>query len=375
MYWTRVEGLALALFYCLVLTIQWLKKKEWKIGRQLVVVILILGVGILPYVGFLRWQTGTWTVSRYVSNITAHTAAQPERILPHQVDNPTTSLSYAFQGLLRHPLGLVQKVVRNGNRLLLIWLPELIGPIFLAPCWLALFLMGIYSWWKQQWFGKMGWLLGTVLVSFLVVAMHGGNPRYLMPLLPFLLLAIGQGISDLPNFCIRKKNYLSPSPFGPCAGMEMSGDLRSKFCWGSGGEVSLAVGVVLVILLGTFSLEPLIRELIGKVSTFPIEYREAGLALQAQYDSNYAVMSRKPQVGYYAGLTTVTPSEWNREGIEQSLPSTDCKTLLVVDERETLSLYPDLEYLMKSPAPKGWRTIYRREQSPQLVVLQRGGER
>ena len=116
------------------------------------------------------------------------------------------------------------------------------------------------------------------------------------------------------------------------------------------------VALIAVMMLGT--AVALATEHMGERPREPREYKEAGLWMKTHLEPG-PIVSRKPQVGFYAGMTTVgVPADdslseiiaWGKEAGAR---------YLVVDERYTAKLVPALRALLDPPdAPKDLTLLY-----------------
>lgn len=337
-YWTRPESAALWIFFLLVLGTIALHSpiRRKSMAKGLAVVFALFVLGVAPYAAFLKWQTGTWTVSRYVSNITAHTSAQPERKLPHQVANETASVDYLARGVIDHAGEITAKFARNFGRLGLVWFPRLFEPERIWPLGLFLAFVGLGTGFRQGRWGALGWLLGACAVSMAVVALHGGTTRYLAPLIPPLTVFIAFGLNAFDGKRITRSG----------------------------------VAIAYLLLLAPFALEPALRPGLGMRSTFPAEFKLGGEAIRAMPSRPARVVARKPQVGFYAGLPVRAAATWDRAGIETAVAGQP-SAVVVLDERETLPNYPALAEFFADPPPAGWTVVFEASQPPRLRVLRR----
>ena len=354
-YWTRPEAMALWVFFLCALIVRGVRRRgrlgSWAVPVE---VILIFLVGISPYVFFLHWQTGQWTPSRYLTNITAHTPAQPERQLPHQVENETVSSQYLLTRLAEHADEIAVKYKRNLSRLLSIWFPQVFEPTQVSFAWLCLLVLGWWSFWKQEMLGGWLWLFGTSLVSISVVALHGGNSRYLLPVIPAILIWLGHSLHLIEKVDKR-----------------VMAKLHGKFPRLPSRTFPLLT-ITACLAMAPYACQPVLNPVLGGWPYYPIEYKRAGYDVRAFWaEDNSALIARKPQVGFYAGLPVRSPSEWTIEGIEKAIPQEITTDYLVIDERETLALYPELGSFLEGGPPEGWRIVYEDIESPRIRVLAR----
>lgn len=342
-YWTRPEAIGLWLLFLGAVSLTAFRRPHT--GRFLArlrwpaVVAAIFLAGILPYALFLRWQTGVWTPSRYLTNITAHTSAQPERMLPHRIHNETVSTGYLLNGILNHAGGIATKYAVNLGRLILRWTPELFPVRVLAPVWLLIVAVGWLWFFSRGKRREWAWLAATTFASMSVVALHGGTSRYLLPILPALLIWLAAGLRRMEEGFLSKWTRIPTLTVTACA------------------------------IAGPFAIEPILREGLGARAYFPVELKLAGLELREAHSQIKTVLARKPQVGFYAGIPTAAPSMWTPDGIRAAFPEGATDVALAVDERDTLELFPDLAIFLHDPPPQGWRILIERREPPAIRIL------
>lgn len=107
----------------------------------------------------------------------------------------------------------------------------------------------------------------------------------------------------------------------------------------------------------------IVPPLLGQMSYKPLEYKIAGKWMRDNLDAGL-IMSRKPQVGYYANMPTSGPApDDTLEKIHERLLESDFK-YLVVDERYSTQMIPALKPLLDPANAPSWLRLLKADASP-----------
>ncbi|MCC6794965.1 MAG: glycosyltransferase family 39 protein [Candidatus Hydrogenedentes bacterium] len=107
----------------------------------------------------------------------------------------------------------------------------------------------------------------------------------------------------------------------------------------------------------------IVPPLLGEMSYKPLEYKIAGKWMRDNLEPGL-IMSRKPQVGYYANMATSGPApDDTLEKIHQRLLESDFK-YLVVDERYSTQMIPALKPLLDPANAPSWLRTLKADASP-----------
>jgi hypothetical protein len=107
----------------------------------------------------------------------------------------------------------------------------------------------------------------------------------------------------------------------------------------------------------------IVPPLLGQMSYKPLEYKIAGRWMKVNLEPGL-IMSRKPQVGYYANMPTSGPApEDTLEKIHERLLESDFK-YLVVDERYSTQMIPALKPLLDPANAPPWLRLLKADSSP-----------
>lgn len=122
-----------------------------------------------------------------------------------------------------------------------------------------------------------------------------------------------------------------------------------------------AIVIVLMMLLGL--AQNILSPLLGRMSYKPLEYKIAGQWMKANLAPGL-IMSRKPQVGYYAHMPTSGPApEDTLEDIRERIMHSGMR-YVVVDERYSTKMVPALVPLLDPPRAPGWLRLLKSDLSP-----------
>jgi hypothetical protein len=204
-------------------------------------------------------------------------------------------------------------------------------------------------------------MLGPLLWAFfgIGVSLPGSHKRDVPRELSVLYFALAQWLIVLP--------VLSPSPrylmsaFVVCAiwsarGIEQSTIMLSRVA----PRVSHAPLVVVVAWMLFHGAAQVASERLAIGSTRPVqpwEYKLAGEWMRQHVEPG-VIMTRKPQIGFYAGMRTIGPAADNSLDDILATAASGSFRYLAVDERYTAQLVPALKPLLDpAAAPSGLRLV------------------
>ena len=191
--------------------------------------------------------------------------------------------------------------------------------------------------WTLLWFAAAQWGASWFVLS--------PAPRYLMAPLMVLVVFAAAGM-------LRLSRTLDGGPFG--------------FLWRTIPQVLLVLWFLFgaVVTLGAEHAERRPRQ--------PREYKDAGLWMREHLEPGL-VFTRKPQVGYYAGMPSTGPLDSDTQDEALARAAAAGAAYLVIDERYAPAGLRDL--LNTDAAPEGWSMVYESALYPEarMKVFVRGG--
>lgn len=187
--------------------------------------------------------------------------------------------------------------------------------------------------WSKAILKKHLYLAFFFVVSILFVSLSHLEERYLVPSIIIAAIWAGNGANNISDFC---RNSVKKT-------------------------ISKNYYVVVCIFLLMASLLPGIYKIHFKEKDEPLEQKRAGLWLK-ENKPNSVVMSRKPQISFYAeGKYLVLPFASYRDIMEFARVKN--AKIMVVDERYIPSTRPELINLLREiEVPKELRLIYKDEE-------------
>ena len=298
----------------------------------------------LPYLVFLRVQTGGWGLTgKTMLNLLAHDVTESgERVdyeraryalapdghhLQIETDAQQNALLFVWQSRARQ----IKKYFRNASAALLKSLPQVINPIF----WLLS--LAALSWGRRPSNRyRTDLYLGSYFVFPLVFyPFFWIEPRYFVPLVPIAIIWASHGLTLIDEM------------------MAAPGTTSARRSTGPRGF--LIPAMILIISMAAWPVFGMLR---GKPSDYPLEHKEAGQYLRDHGRRHARIMSRKAFTAFYAGGVPVALPFGS---LEEVLAYADWMKVdyLVVDERYTATLRPDLRALLdEAKHPKGLTEIY-----------------
>jgi len=225
------------------------------------------------------------------------------------------------------PKGFVGRIWRNVNALESALFARDVFPVYFL---LLLGLAWFGSAWSREQTVKEIFLIGAVLPVSIFLAFHI-ELRYFAPLLPVLFLWLAQGIRALGDWL--QQTWASWNP-------ARDPDTR----------LSLVSSMVVSVLILAYFLMLQPRVLSDGLANMNPSRREAGLWLMVNAAPDSLVMSRDPEVPFYAERDWVaTPNEEYARFIDYVRKRG--ADYLIVDEREVTVIRPQLRHLLDEDSP------------------------
>jgi 4-amino-4-deoxy-L-arabinose transferase-like glycosyltransferase len=315
---------------------------KWRVFAGILGGVLAFALVIAPYIAFLYRHTGRILITGKLGVTYVAGLGAVERD-PGLYDRALSRLDEAGEEIIwfsedrfkysigeeirADPQGLVRRIWRNVNALEAVLFARHVFPFYFL---LLIGLAWFRSAWSRERTTKELFLVAAVLPVFVFLPFHI-ELRYFAPMLPILLLWLAKGIEALGDW------------------------LRQTWeNWGSAPRQAarLAVGhsVLLSALILAFFLVLQPRVLRDGLANMNPSRREAGLWLKANSPAGSLVMSRDPEVAYYAERHWVaTPAEEYPRFI--AYVRKRGADYLVVDEREVTVIRPQLGLLLDETAP------------------------
>ncbi len=316
-----------------------------RLGGGLLAFLLV----IAPYVGFLYRHTGRILITgklgvTYVAGLGAviHDPGLYDRALS-RLDASGEEIIWFSEDRFQYsvwdemkadPAGLVRRVWTNVNTLESVLFARDVFP------WYFLVFLGL-AWFGSPWSKERTWkevFLVVMAAPALIFLPFHIELRYFAPVLPVLLLWLAKGVSELGEWMERT-----------CANWRVSG----KWACRSATVSSL---LCLVLLAYFLALQPLVLQK-GLAGMNP-SGREAGLWLKENSPVDALIMSRDPEVPFYADRSwAASPNEEYSRFIAYIRKRG--AAYLAVDEREATVIRPQLRFLMdEGSPPAGLEHVY-----------------
>jgi hypothetical protein len=225
------------------------------------------------------------------------------------------------------PRGFVRRIWKNVNTFETVLFARHVFPfyflLFVALAWFG-------SAWSRERSVKELFLIAAVLPVLVFLPFHI-ELRYFAPMLPILLLWLAKGIGALADWLQKtSKNWGLGEPPGSRLALALSASL-----------CALTLGYFL-------ALQP--RVLGRGLANMNTRGREAGFWLESNSAADSLVMSRDPEVPFYAERSWVaSPNEDYPRFI--AYVRKRGANYLVVDEREVAVIRPQLSFLLDEASP------------------------
>ena len=262
-YLTRSEGIGFGITMLLWLAFSESRKphKRWKNLLLYTTPFLML---ISVFVFFLHWRTGVWTLTYNIGNIAGGVVSGKDfEIIRYDLNN-----IYAY--ILMNIKPLVLKFIYNIRSAVCIKLPEIFSPILML-------IAGLGVWNRELWMEHkkrdLYFILIFLIPQILLISVSHVLTRYLLVLIPILLILTAKGIEELH---VRSQEVTS---------------------------LLLKRSVVLGIILFFFSfitLSPIFRIYFNLIPIYEIEYKETGLWIRENTPQNSIIFSQTGVVDFYA---------------------------------------------------------------------------
>jgi len=304
--------------------------------------VLAFALVISPYIIFLYRHTGRILITgklgvTYVAGLGAveHDPGLYDRALS-RLDEAGEEIIWFSEDRFKYsigeeiradPHGFIRRIWKNVNTLETVLFARHVFPFYFL---LLIGLAWFGSAWSRERAVKEVLLLAAVLPVFSFLPFHI-ELRYFAPMLPILLLWLARGIAALGDWLQQTwKSWAFPMRQG------------SRLAFG------LSVALCALILAYFLALQP--RVLRNGLANMNPSRREVGLWLKANSPADSLIMSRDPEVPFYAERHWVaTPNEeyptfiayLRKRGADY----------LVVDEREVTVIRPQLGLLLDGDSP------------------------
>jgi len=324
LYLFRPEGLLLGAGVVWAVAI-WIARGERpaRIGARAAGFVLALSLLVVPYVAYLHQMRGAWLLSG--KGLSYRIAESP-----HEADAIAFGQPRPWQGLRTEGAVLAERYLRNFFR------QE--GVIAEAMSILALGLAAVGLAGAVEWRKRLA-AEGVVLGAFVPLLLYPAFevvPRWTEPYMVVVFVYVARGI------------------------VWVAGQARIQ------GR-SEAVAWLFVALLAVRYAPQLAIPLRYTPSFENVEQRAAGLWIRDRFGPGTTVMSRPPEIAYYArarwvklpyrGISGVI-AEARRAGV----------TFIVIDELHMRRLRPDLLPLLEGPPPPGLTLVHQTDEFPQRRV-------
>jgi len=367
-YLTRPEAIGyFLLFGGYLATIRLLQRRLF-LRRTLVRLAgYLLGFALcfLPYLVYVRNETGAWMVSEKtgVTFLTGIPLAYGdvagfdkatwgldrtgEEVLFFSQQSYTMSMT----GWIRaNPREFARLIYQNSQRFVNLLFSRSMFPIYFVP---LLILAWFQSAWPRRRTEREGLLaisVGPAVAFVLFVVVE----RYIAAILPLLLIWTGYGLELLGRWFVGTADNLIGAPLA-----EHSGKWR-RALW--------ALPVALVLLYSA-AIAPGVWARTS-AGSYRAAHKTAGLWLREVASPDTVVMARYPAIAFHAGTRWVaTPNA----GYEQVLRYARKKGVAywAIDERETHKLRPQFAPLIEGPPPPEMELVWRYNEGGEALVIYR----
>ncbi len=304
--------------------------------------VLAFALVISPYIAFLYRHTGRILVTgklgvTFVAGLGAvvHDPGLYDRALS-RLDEAGEEIIWFSEDRFKYsigdeimadPRGFIRRIWLNVNALEGALFARDVFPFYF------LILMGL-AWFSSAWTreraAKQLFLIAAVVPVLIFLPFHV-ELRYFAPMLPIFLLWLAEGIWALASWLLQSWRGLGLPE-------------------GRGALLSVSAAALLAVLILTYfaALQP--RVLNDGLADMSPSRREAGLWLKAHAPSEAVVMSRDPEVPFYAERAWVaTPNE--EYAVFVDYVRRRGADYVVVDEREVTVIRPQLSFLLEEASP------------------------
>ena len=314
-----------------------------------------------PYWLYLRLQTGQWMISgqagmTYITCISlAYGDVAGFDLATWGLDSagrevvffsPDIVFFSMFDHMRSDPRAFALLVYQNVRDFLGTFFNLRMLPVFLLP-FLSLGLFD-FAWDRKRIKRELLLIASTApALSFLLFFVQ---ERYIGVVLPLLLIWVAHGLDRFGEWMTDSLTRLL-------------GGRSLRAVW---GHVLTSIPVLLLL---AFCVLMLPREAAGtSVGSYRVAHREAGLWLAAHVEPGETVMSRYPAIAFHAGADWVpTPNAEISEVL--SYAESHGADYFVIDERETISLRPQLASLIEGTSPSGLERLVEIEDEGQKLTI------
>ncbi len=304
--------------------ILWYNREHWKRAVKPVISLLIIALLIvIPYLTFVYMQTDSISLSSKGYVIYKFRSYEP---FSQEYESNIFGLNKEKDDILLNPYkvkgSLVKEILANSQEFILRYFSSLFRELYLViPKLFPLVIFSLFAFLfrkisKEEWKNEIYFLI-LVAYPIFFYPIFWVEARYMLPIIPILSIWAGKGIVQITQ-CWKK------IPLG------------------------LIMAVIIIFsLIGNMFANQLVDSRFEKINP-PVEQRQAGLWVKENYD-HPRIMERKPWVSFYGnGIFVNFPY-----AIYFDLVIYACKNnvdLIVVDERYTKSLRPQMSFLLESGA-------------------------
>jgi 4-amino-4-deoxy-L-arabinose transferase-like glycosyltransferase len=345
-YLTRAIGFfyfCIIFFWCLIL---WFTKKITykRLISGTVLIAITFALFASPYLFFIRRHIGSFSLSPAASSwlkISLATTENELEIAKTQAPKQDSSAVKERIGVagyfISYPRVFAAKFARNTFLLYKRKFPDEVPPLVFILVSLGLFGLPF----SKQRSLKHAFLLSMLFPVF-VQTIWAPESRYIMPLLPFLIIIAASGL-----LCLNEV-FLSSAQIKKA---------HKKIIF-----AVITAGLILSFL-------PSVLKVVSSGRDEPIEHKKAGLWLK-QFDvSNPVIMSRKPWVSFYADGDWVCLPYGDIDEVIGYAQEKKVK-YLVIDELLITRLRPQLAFLLdENNAPKVLKLIYKDESLGRKILI------
>lgn len=338
-YLTRNEGLGYGLFMLPLAFFSGTltgKHKKMNLINALAFLVTFLTIS-LPYLLFLRWKLGEWTVSYYFWNIKGATYGSAG------FGNPDLFLSLK---------SFLIKYFRNLREILTGGISTLLPAPFLVLAGIGL----CYRNKSRDDIFKKLFLMYFIFPPFLIIPIgQAVYHRYIFSCLPLLLILLGGGICQIQSLVEQVIGLGNPG-------------FRSSLRY-------IPLSLILAVLMA-ISVVPTIRIPLGLLPTYEIEYEEAGRWMKENLPNDAIILCNIGLPAFHAGRKGVSIRIRGKPSLAETMDLNEIirlakqsgrRSFLVVQERWKPK---KLGYLLDSDnAPKELKHIYTLDKYPQAKVL------
>jgi 4-amino-4-deoxy-L-arabinose transferase-like glycosyltransferase len=202
-YLQRPEGIGLVMVGCAYLALRpWGGGSARMVWQGLALLLIGFFLFAAPYILYLRWDSGGWTISRKTANVLAIGMTTYDKEID-SVRREASDKTDALNLVTSRPLIFIKKVVIDGFRT---WDAYATALHFSA---LPFLLLGWIVWFRGRFWEKDDFfLLAVIAFYFAVFSIFFPSRRFTTPLVPISLGWVGLGFMSLDGYF---RSRLSPS--------------------------------------------------------------------------------------------------------------------------------------------------------------------